>query len=565
MSFRTRLFIAFAAAVVIPLATLAFGVRREMSHRLSAEYQRRVRGAVAAIREDLTRQRDNIATRLAVLSDQLSRDNRFRLAALDGDPATRRFLLDYAGTAMRLSGLSFLQVQDTTGRIMSSGHFRNEYDQRQPELSRFLFDAAEVPALVRARTPEAALLTLARIETFSVGGNSFTLAGGVELDEGWLRMLSRDPDLSVALVLPGSEPATDTRDVVEALPVAFLDLLPDTRAQPDTAYLVVTQSARTLAALRRRVDAWSLAALAVTSALALSGVAWLSARVSRPLRELAEKTEKIDLDRLDQDFASDRPDEIGALSRLLGAMTERLRVGAGRLREAERRVAMGDLARQVNHDIKNGLGPIRHVLRHLDQVAGERPERLAAVYQERKGTLESSVGYLESLARNYARLSPEIGREPCDLNEVVLAVAGSARRPDPGTMRLALAESLPPVAADRLVARRIVENLVGNAVDSLAGLPEAAVTLTTEAARGDDGGTLVRLTVADTGPGMTRSELDRAFDAFYTTKPGGTGLGLPIVRRLVLDLDGALRVDTEPGAGTRVTVELPASPALKER
>jgi signal transduction histidine kinase len=57
---------------------------------------------------------------------------------------------------------------------------------------------------------------------------------------------------------------------------------------------------------------------------------------------------------------------------------------------------------------------------------------------------------------------------------------------------------------------------------------------------------------------MSRAELDRAFEDFYTTKEGGTGLGLSIVRRLVLDLGGVLRVDTEPGTGTRVTIELPA-------
>ena len=70
----------------------------------------------------------------------------------------------------------------------------------------------------------------------------------------------------------------------------------------------------------------------------------------------------------------------------------------------------------------------------------------------------------------------------------------------------------------------------------------------------------VRISVADTGPGMTRKELDLAFDDFYTTKPDGTGLGLSIVRRLILDLNGTLRIETEPGTGTRVVVELPADP-----
>ena len=69
----------------------------------------------------------------------------------------------------------------------------------------------------------------------------------------------------------------------------------------------------------------------------------------------------------------------------------------------------------------------------------------------------------------------------------------------------------------------------------------------------------MRVTVADTGPGMSRAQLDRAFDDFFTTKEGGTGLGLSIVRRLVLDLGGTLRIDTEPGAGTRAIVELPVA------
>jgi signal transduction histidine kinase len=102
--------------------------------------------------------------------------------------------------------------------------------------------------------------------------------------------------------------------------------------------------------------------------------------------------------------------------------------------------------------------------------------------------------------------------------------------------------------------RRILENLVGNAVDSVAGRSGAAVTVSTAPA-GVPG--RLRITVADTGVGMTKSELDRVFNDFYTTKPGGSGLGLSIVRRLILDLNGTLRVETEPGGGTRVMVELP--------
>jgi signal transduction histidine kinase len=116
------------------------------------------------------------------------------------------------------------------------------------------------------------------------------------------------------------------------------------------------------------------------------------------------------------------------------------------------------------------------------------------------------------------------------------------------------------VLGDSLLLRRILENLVGNALDSIAGRPGATVTVSTEPAANGSNPTSVRIVVADTGPGMTQTELDRAFDDFYTTKAGGTGLGLSIVRRLILDLNGSLRVETAPGVGTRVVVELPGTP-----
>jgi signal transduction histidine kinase len=211
---------------------------------------------------------------------------------------------------------------------------------------------------------------------------------------------------------------------------------------------------------------------------------------------------------------------------------------------------MGDLARQVNHDVKNGLVPIRNVLRHFDEVAQQQPDSLAQLYSERRGTLESSVAYLETLARNYARISPAPSREPCDVNALVEQLV---RGNDPGgRLTAALGAGIAPVPVDRLMLRRVLENLIGNGLESL-DRADGAVTVSTEPATG--GG--VRITVADTGRGMSREDLNHAFDDFFTTKPGGTGLGLSIARRLVLDLGGTLRIQTEPGVGTRAVVELP--------
>jgi signal transduction histidine kinase len=558
MNFRARLFTAILVAVLIPLGALALGVRREMERRLTTEYEGRVAAMASVMEAALQRESATIAARLDALTSDLVGDNRFRLA-LRGDPASRKYLLGYAGHAMRLSGLSFLQVQDSVGRILSSGHFRNEFDRLQPELPRFLFSRGGSLSLVRTRTPEAPLLALVRLDSVRVGGVLISLAGGVDAKSQLVSGATSTPDLAVTLVYPGSTPLPRDSRVIRELAIPFLDLVSETSPSVATAGFVITQTLGTLEALLRGVNRWVLIALGLTIGVAVVGAAWLSSYVSRPLRELARKTSEIDLDRLNQSFESGRRDEIGALSRLLGAMTDRLRTSSARLREVERRAAIGDLARQVNHDIKNGLAPIRNVVRHFAQTVKQDPASLPAVFEARQSTLESSIEYLDTLARNYDRLSPGLEQGACDVNAIVEQVVRNAAG-DGTQLRARLADQLPTALGDSLMVRRILENLVGNALDSIGGRPGGTVMVTTEAATGNQR-VGVRITVADTGPGMTQSELDRAFDDFYTTKPGGTGLGLSIVRRLILDLNGTLRVETEPGAGTRVIIELPAAPA----
>jgi len=568
MTFRSRLFAALTLAALVPLGTLAYGVRREMTRRLTEENVRRAEAAAAALGDELRRESDGIATRLATIRADLERDNHLRLAIVQGSGGERRGLLDLAGGAMRSAGLDLLRIEDSAGRIVSSGHFRNEFDRVDSALPRALAAAGRTPVLVRARTPDTAIVVLARLDSLRVAGERFSLAGGAAFEARLREGLARDPDLRLDILYPGApalSPGDSVRTVAE-LGVPFLDLatpaVGPAAAIPDSARLRVTQSATTLIGLRRSLDRWFLAALAATVPLALLAAAWLAGRISRPLTALAERTAAIDFDRLDQTFASDRGDEIGALASVLAAMTERLRLGAARLREVERRAATGDLARQVNHDVKNGLVPIRNVLRHLSQVARESPGSLPAVFEERRGTLESSLDYLDTLARNYARLSPAMQREPCDVSAVVADVVRGTS-PGGAALRAAAAPSLPRVPADPLALRRILENLVGNALDSVAGRTDGTVTVAAEAI-GAAGARLVRLSVADNGPGMSRTELERAFDDFHTTKEGGTGLGLSIVRRLVLDLGGALRIETEPGAGTRAIIELPVDPVRAE-
>ncbi len=573
MMLRTRMLVAFGVVVVIPLALLALGLRLEMTNRLTEEYQVRVDTVVAVIKEDLQRESADISARLLSLKSALVTDNRFRLAAVAELESERNYLLDYAGSAMRLTGLSMMQIEDADGRIVSSGHFRNEYGRVEAgltaTLAKTLKDAPNGVALLTTRSPEREFLSLVRSESLQIGGRTFTLIGGVAVDEAFLARLARDRAIAVSLFYPGggfsSAPEQTTAPAQEAADAAVgkleVPLIRMTKIGGEsplevaTARLQVTQSRAPLRELQRSVDSWFLGTAVSTGIAALLLSVWLSSRISKPLADLAAKTAVLDLDRLDVRFDGGK-DEVGSLSRLLGDLASRLRTSTARVRDAERRATVGDLARQINHDIKNGLIPLRNVIRHLEQVEKEEPGSLPSVFAERRPTVDSSIAYLETLATSYQRLSPSPVRRECDVNGLVGEVVRAEQGRDQATFTMHLAPNLQTVAGDPIALRRILENLTVNAVESLESKP-GRVSVSTETVE-RDGERRVRITVGDTGRGMSKEETGQIFTDFYTTKEGGTGLGLSIVRRLVMDLGGAIAVESEPGKGTRIIVDIPS-------
>jgi signal transduction histidine kinase len=567
MSLRSRLLLAFTAVVLIPIAVLAFGLRQEMTRRLSQEYQLRVDGVVEVIREDLARESAAIADRLTSLESALVNDNRFRLAAVAGVDSEREYLLDYAGTAMRLTGLSMLQIQDADGRILSSGHFRNDHGRLESGLASVLTDAREI-ALVATRSAEREFLALARSESFVISGRPFTIVGGVAVDEAFLARLARDRAIVVSLRYPGGNLSTaaqqpvPTDSAIGELEVPLIRSGTGPGIEVVQARLEVTQPLTPLRTLLGSADSWFVLTAAGTGITALLLAVWVSSRISRPLAALAEKTAVLDLDRLDVDFDAGT-DEVGRLSRLLGDLAARLRTSTARVREAERRATVGELARQINHDIKNGLIPLRNVMRHLAQVGRDEPGSLPVVFGERRPTIESSIAYLETLATSYQRLSRPLDRRECDLNALIAEVVRAVEAHDDVEFGTDLSMNLPSVLGDPVAIRRILENLTANAVDSLQSKP-GRITVSTQVIARDSEPATVRVTVADTGRGMTTDETGRIFNDFYTTKEGGTGLGLSIVRRLVMDLNGTVGVESAPGTGTRITIDIPASSRIQD-
>jgi signal transduction histidine kinase len=574
MSLRARLLIAFAVVVFVPLTLLTLGFRAEATRRLSEQYERQLDITRSALDADLRRSAAAVQQQLTSLAAAVSDDNRFR-AALAGVPAERQYLLDWAASSMRLTGLSILQLLDENGQILSSGHYRNEHGRNVPALVPALRNARSEVTLVRVPGIENDELALARFAPVRVGDRTLTLVGGVRVSQTFLQRLTSgnqsnaDSDDAIVLslrygnsVLTSNGASTASPALLQSanatarreMPIPIVVVGNDGSVNVQTATLAIDQPRTYLVSLLRSVDTWFFATAAGAGLVALLLALWLSARVTRRLAALADKTAVIDLDRLDVEFDAGT-DEVGRLSRVLGDLTERLHTGTARIREAERRATLGDLARQINHDIKNGLIPLRNVMRHLTQVGRNNPSALADVLTERRQTLDSSIAYLETLATNYERLSTRPQRRECDVHAVIMDVARGAGAASQIDLRMDLAPGDATVFGDPIAIRRILENLVTNAADSLDRKP-GRISIRTTMRDGDDGRTLT-VTVADTGRGMSAEEAARIFEHFYSTKEGGGGLGLSIVRRLVTDLHGTIRVESEPGQGTRMIVEMP--------
>ncbi|KAB2311037.1 HAMP domain-containing protein [Betaproteobacteria bacterium SCN2] len=223
-----------------------------------------------------------------------------------------------------------------------------------------------------------------------------------------------------------------------------------------------------------------------------------------------------------------------------------------KLIRAERDAAWGEVARRLAHEIKNPLTPIqlsaeRLSLRLQDKLAGSDAEMLARA----TGTIVNQVGAMKSMVdafASYARM-PSAQIAPLDLNalvrEVLTLYDSAGVQPD-------LSADLPLASGDSTLMRQVIHNLLQNAQDALAGKPDGRVGIRTESAEES-----VKLIITDNGPGFPDHMMARMFEPYATTKPKGTGLGLPIVKKIVEELGGSIRVENQPGGGACVCVALP--------
>jgi two-component system nitrogen regulation sensor histidine kinase NtrY len=217
--------------------------------------------------------------------------------------------------------------------------------------------------------------------------------------------------------------------------------------------------------------------------------------------------------------------------------------------------AWREVARRLAHEIKNPLTPIQLSAERMRRHLSSAPEPTRSLVEECTGTIVEEVESLKALVDEFSQFArmPAPRTVSTDLHELLTDVLGLYQGIFPGVdIRRRFADSLPKVAIDPEQIRRVIINLIDNAIEAM----EQRGTIEIETQH-DPSNNLVRVIVADDGPGIPASERDKLFLPYYSTKKRGSGLGLAIVRRIIAEHGGSIDLTDNTPRGTRFAVELP--------
>lgn len=282
-----------------------------------------------------------------------------------------------------------------------------------------------------------------------------------------------------------------------------------------------------------------------------------SRAITAPVKQLVAATRRVAHGDLDVKVLAGGGPELGELAVAFNQMAHDLAAGRERLAHAERDQAWAEMARQVAHEVKNPLQPMRMTAQLLQRARGDKDPRADQVADRLARTVLEQTEALDRIAsdfRSFAGIAPA--------QQTVVRVDPWLLELRDQTARLfedrALDLGFEPRAGEAQIAldqgsmARVFVNLVQNAIE--AAEEPVSVSLASRVE-----GRMVVVTVADDGPGVPADVQDKLFEPYFTTKSSGTGLGLAICRRLIEAHGGTIRlVSTQPG-DTIFAIELPLS------
>jgi two-component system nitrogen regulation sensor histidine kinase NtrY len=574
MTFRSKLLVVSAATVIAAVGLDSLIVEETTRSAFERLDSQRTSALVAQLRREYERRQEEVMRR----TERIAASEALQRMALEEDYST---YLNEARTQADAQGLDFVELTGPDGAIISSAQWPARFGYKDEWVARMGASGIQIAALKSEELPEETALALVAVRVVSVGDKRIFVAGGQKLDKNFLASLDPPEGMRV-LLYRDLQPAFSAQALTGAdgpVPNAetFGPLVAQVRHQRKEsarvigmenfqavprvgrdgellAVLLIGSSRADLLSMEKDIRLLGLAVAAMGVLLGLLLAWWATARITRPVHELAVAAGEVAAGNWNAHVPVQSSDEIGELAAAFNQMTGHLTEQRERLVQSERVAAWRELARRLAHELKNPLFPLQITVENMQRARDQYPEQFDEVFREGAATLLAELANLKTIINRFSDFSkmPPPERQSTNLNEIlrgVMKLFEAQLAAQQVTARLELDEALPIIEADPAQLHRAAQNLVLNALDAMP----AGGVLTVRTGRSDGS---VRLEVSDTGSGLTKEECERLFTPYYTTKQHGTGLGLAIVQSVISDHGGRISVESEPGRGSTFRIEL---------
>jgi two-component system nitrogen regulation sensor histidine kinase NtrY len=579
MTFRTRLLLIFTFTIVAAVAIVEWLVSNNTRAAFERLEGQRVDALVAQFQTEFARRGQEIARAVNAIAATDAAVN----IAIASDYAP--FYNDAAELAAA-RGLGLLELVAGDGTIVSSAEWPARFGYKEDWLTQHSDWKARGAFLKREELADGFTLSLLAVGTAVAGDRKLFVVGGQQLDRAFLSTLvlpagmrvllyrNLDPQFSPSALMGGGG---SVGDLPQALRPLIEQVMHDRKQVSDTigggaqaetfhalplngyeenllGVLLIGSSRRDLVQLEsslRSTAIW-VASFGILIGILLSW--WATARVTRPVRKLAESAGKVAAGNWSATVEVATADEIGQLAGAFNRMTHQLVEQRERLVQSERVAAWRELARRLAHELKNPLFPLQITVENMQRARESYPEQFDEVFREGTSTLLAELSNLKQIIGRFSDFAkmPAPEMQPVQFNDLV-AESMKLFQPQLAAAHIVgkaeLDQRLQPVHADPEQMTGVLRNLILNAIDAM---PSGGV-LTVRTIALEEG---IRIEVADTGQGLTPEECDRLFTPYYTTKTHGTGLGLAMVQSVVSDHKGRISVESEPGKGSIFRIDL---------
>jgi signal transduction histidine kinase len=564
VTLAARLLLAFGFVAILTTAMVGYAERRASRRIIEEGFESRVQAAAQGVGKELGREADGLAALFGPLcqKDIFVDKAQIELTKAKGDTASdelrRRIRAFYSvPDQAQALGLDDLTLVAADGTILGATD-EKRIGARDARLAALIKQPPDKPRL-RPGSAGGEPSLEARCAR-SDYGVTIGLVGSRKI-KNILDQIGQAYGLTLSVIDPGTAAPPITPDtVVKAVELREI-----------TGLSVVARVPRreletSLEGLDRSILLTGGAGLLVALALAIA----LARNLSRPIEALAHETREV-VSGAPKRVRGRGGREIEALAEAFNKTIDELTAMRRRVAATERIAARREVARQIAHEIKNPLAPIRAAVETLRRLRMREDPAFDDYFEEATSTVLGEVHRIANIVTEFTRFNrmPPPNPEPIDLLAVARGVVTLHASPPDGAEAPALprvelvSEPIPMVSADRDQIVQVLTNLIQNGLDAAEAVrPDPRVVVTIGPL--PDG--KVRIVVRDNGPGVPETFLPRLFEPYATTKAKGTGLGLAIVQRIVFEHGGEIAYRKAAKAGAVFEITLPvAGPPLLER